>query len=35
MMSCRLHSAQLRGREVRTSPQPVQDFLQVKLGGLE
>ena len=31
----RLLGAQLRGREVLTSPQAVRDFLRVKLGGLE
>jgi DNA repair protein RadC len=31
----RLLGAQLRGREVLTSPQAVRDFLCVKLGGLE
>lgn len=31
----RLLGTQLRGRDVRTSPQPVRDFLQIKLGGLE
>ena len=31
----RILCAQLRGREVLTSPQAVRDFLRVKLGGLE
>ena len=31
----RILGAQLRGREVLTSPQAVRDFLRVKLGGLE
>ncbi len=31
----RLLGAQLRGREVLSSPQTVRDFLRVKLGGLE
>lgn len=31
----RLLGAQLRGREVLSSPQAVRDFLRVKLGGLE